>query len=213
MSEQISLKQAEKQVVTATYGDGLWDLFLGCFVLMFALAPLLSVSLGDFWSSAVFLPFWALVYAALRLVRRRVVAPRLGTVKFGRARKAKLRKFTIVMLATNLAALVLGIVAAANIGKISGHTVTPFFGLVFLVGFSAAGYFLDFPRLYLYGLLMGLSPLVGEWLSVHHKASHHGFPITFGITAAVMILVGLVLFVRVLRDNPLPAEGLPAEEA
>jgi len=48
---------------------------------------------------------------------------------------------------------------------------------------------------------------------VNHKASHHGFPVTFGITAAVMIVIGLFLFVRLLRDNPLPVEGLPTEEA
>jgi MFS family permease len=195
------------------YSDGLWDFFLGCFVLMFAVAPLLSGGLGDFWSSAVFLPFWALVYLAVRLLRKRVVAPRLGTVKFGRARKTKLRKFSVVMLAVNVVALILGFVAASNVGRISGQAVTPFFGLVFLAGFSAAAYFLDFPRLYLYGFLMGLSPLVGEWLWARHLASHHGFPVTFGVTAAVMILVGLVLFVRLVRDNPVLVEGLPSEDA
>ena len=31
--------------------------------------------------------------------------------------------------------------------------------------------------------------------------------------AGIMILVGLVVFVRLLRDNPVPAEGNPFEEA
>jgi hypothetical protein len=213
VSEQVSLKQVEKQAFTTVYGDGLWDLFLGCFVLMLAVGPLLSVSLGDFWSAAVFLPFWSAVYLVVRWLRKHVVAPRIGTVKFGRARKAKLRKFSLVMLVANVVALVLGFVAASNVGKISGHTPAPFLGLILLTAFSAAAYFLDFSRLYVYALMMGLSPLIGEWLWVRHMASHHGFPVTFGITAAVMIIVGLVLFVRLLRHNPLPEEGLSSEEA
>jgi len=142
-----------------------------------------------------------------------VVIPRVGFAKFGRARKAKLRRFSILMLVVNTVALVLGFVAAANVGRISGQPVTPVLGLIFLVGFSIAAYFLDFNRLYVYGLLAGLSPLVGEWLWVHHKASHHGFPVTFGAVSAVTVLVGLVLFVRLLRDNPIPVEGIHSEEA
>jgi hypothetical protein len=88
MSEAISLKQIEKKAFKSTHGDGLWDILLGCFVLMFAVAPLLSARLGDFWSSAVFLPFWGGVYLVIRFLRKNVVAPRVGTAKFGRARSA-----------------------------------------------------------------------------------------------------------------------------
>jgi hypothetical protein len=45
------------------------------------------------------------------------------------------------------------------------------------------------------------------------KATHHGFPITFGTSAGIMILVGLVVFVHLLRNNPAPLEGIPSEEA
>ena len=68
MSQKISLKAAERKAFRTTYNDGLVDIFLGCFFLMFVIAPYLSASLGDFWSSAVFLPFWALVYLAIWLI-------------------------------------------------------------------------------------------------------------------------------------------------
>lgn len=58
MSQQISLKDAERKVFRITYNHGLWDVFLGCFFLIFVIGPYLSSSLGDFWSSFVFLPFW-----------------------------------------------------------------------------------------------------------------------------------------------------------
>jgi hypothetical protein len=213
MPETISLKKVEKQAFTSIHNDGLWDIFLGCFLLMFAIAPFLSTSMGDFWSSAVFLPFWGLIYLMIRWVRKHVVAPRVGTARFGRARLAKLRKFSTGMLIANVIALVLGILAARSAGVVSGQTHTILAGLVFLVGFSAAAYFLDFFRLYLYGLLIGLSPVVGEWLWAHNKAPHHGFPVTFGFTALVAIVVGVVLFVRLVRGNPIPVEELHSEEA
>ncbi len=204
MPQQISLKDAERKAFRAFYNDGLWDIFLGCIFLMWAIAPYLSSRLGDFWSSAVFLPFWALVY---------LVIPRIGSVKFGRRRTAKLAKFTAVMLAINAAALILGLVAAWSFGRVPGQMIGILFGMILLAGFSIAAYFLDFSRLYIYGLLVGLSPLVGEVLWTYGYAAHHGFPITFGTAAGIMILVGLALFVRLLHDNPVPTEGLPLGQA
>jgi MFS family permease len=213
MSQQISLREAERKAFRTAYNDGLWDIFLGCFILMFAIAPFLSPTLGDFWSSVVFLPFWGLVYLVIWLVRKYVVTRRVGVVRFGQARKTRLKRFSVVMVGVNVIALTLGLAFALNFGRVSGQMITFIFGLIFLICFSIAAYFLDFGRLYIYGLLVGLSSLVGEWLYVYWNAVNHGFPITFGTVAAIMILVGLGLFVRLLRDNPVPIEGIPSEEA
>jgi len=203
MSQQTSLQEAERKVFKTTFDDGLWDLLLGCFILLFALAPLLSESLGDFWSSAVFLPFWGLVALAVSLARKHLVAPRMGVVKLGPARKGKLTRFLVVMFVMNAAALILGVVAALR-STAPGQLMTAGLGLILLIGFGIAAYLLDFGRLYVYGLLAGLAPLAGEWLYRHYHVPHHGFPLTFGITAGIMILAGLVLFARFLHNNPLP---------
>ena len=183
------------------------------FFLIFVFAPYLSTSMGDFWSSAVFLPFWGLVYLSIRLIRKYVVVPRIGVVTFGKARKTKLMKFSLIMLIINVVAFMFGIVAARNAVSIAGRMHPFMLSLAFLSGFSIAAYFLDFNRLYLYGLLVGVSPLAGEWLYTTAHAAHHGFPITFGATSGIMILVGLTVFVRLLRNNTLPLEGYPSEEA
>ena len=211
MSQKISLKEAERKAFRTTFNDGLVDILLGCFLLMFVIGLYLSDSLGDFWSSAVFLPFLALVYLAIWLIRRYVVTPRIGMVKFGQARKAKLAKFTVVMLVINVVAFILGSVAALSFGSVPGQMISILFGLILLMGFSIAAYFLDFNRLYIYGLLAGLSPLIGEWLWTHGYATHHGFPITFGTSSGIMILVGLAVFIRLLHNNPVPIEGIPSE--
>ena len=213
MSQTISLKEAERKAFRTTHSDGLWDIFLGCFFLMFVIAPYLSASLGDFWSSVVFLPFWGLVYLAIWLIRKYIVTPRIGLVKFGRARKTRLAKFTLVMLVVNILAFVLGLVAALNFGRVPGQMIGIILGMILLISFSLAAYFLDFGRLYFYGLLVGLSPPVGEWLWNLGYVMHHGFPVTFGITSGIMILFGLVVFIRLLVNNPVPVESTPTEGA
>ena len=206
MSQKISLKEAEQKVFRSAFQDGLWDILIGSFVLVFAIAPFLSRSLGDFWSSAVFVPFWAVVFLAAWLVKKYVVIPRVGIVKFGSWRKARLIKFNVVTFVVGLVALILGTLSAFNFDAVPGWMHAARFSLIVLLGFSVAAYFTGFNRLYIYGLLIALSPLVGEWLYVYAKAPHHGFPITFGITAGVAILVGLVKFVRLLRDYPISTE-------
>ena len=101
MNPQISLKEAERKAFRTRYNDGLWDIFLGCFFLMFAVAPFLTPALGDFWSSVVFLPFWGIIILVIYLIRKHLVTPRIGVVSFRPARKSKLMKFTVAMLIVN----------------------------------------------------------------------------------------------------------------
>ena len=205
MSSQISLKDAERKTFTSAFEDGLWDILIACVLLMLAIGPCLPW--GDFWSSAVFLPFYALVYVGIRLLRKYVVLPRVGLVRFGPAGKSRLRRFNFIVLAINVVALTLGLIAVFHPAAL-GWGPPIGLSLIMLVGFSVAGYSLGFARLYLYGALGALSPIIGEVLYRRLGASHHGFPITFGTMAGIMIVIGLVKFVRLVRERPLP----PAEE-
>ena len=209
MSQRISLKDIERKVFQSTFADGLWDVLLGCwFPLQLAIAPLLSRSMGDFWSSAAFLPFWGAIYLVIRGIRKKVVFPRIGRVELGTVRKSRLKRFSLALLIVNVIALILGLIAALRFRSLPVGGPPFVLGLILLIGFSAAAYFLDFPRLYVYGLLGALAPLIGEWLYQNRGASHHGFPIVFGTLAGVMILTGLVTFIRFMQNNPLPAEGM-----
>jgi len=183
--------------------DGLWDVFIGCFVLEFAIAPLLSKSLGDFWSSFIFLPFLGLVYLVIRLIRKNVIAPRIGSVELGKPRQKKLRKLSIVMVVINLVILLLGLVAYLVFDRFSnGILMGTLLGIFIMVGFSAAAYYLEYPRLFIYGSLLMIAPLVGEWLYKFQGASHHGFPVVFGFSSGFMIMAGLVTFARLLKNHP-----------
>lgn len=202
MEQKMDLKRLERKAWTSFYDDGLGDIFLGCIILMFALAPILGrMGLGDFWSSAVFLPFFALVFIAIGLLRKHVVIPRIGLVSFGRARKRRLLKFNVLMLAVLSAGFVLGLLSLrGGVGQAWVRNLR--FIAIVLMGFGLAGYFLGFIRLYLYGILIALAIPVGEWLWINMGVPHHGFPVTFGVTAGVIIVTGIVLFLRMLGKNP-----------
>ena len=212
MSQRVSLKEAEQKVFGAAFRDGLWDILIGCVVLMFAVAPFLSRSLGDFWSSAVFVPFWALAYLATWLIRKYVVRPRVGVVKFGSWRKAKLTRFSVVMFVVFLLAFALGVVSALRFGAVPGWVHTVSFSLIALSTFSLTATFLRFTWLYIYGALIALSPLVGEWLYVRLNVPHHGYPVAFGVSASVAILVGLTKLIRLVRTYPISSQESYAEE-
>jgi len=202
MEQKFNLKQLERKVWTSFYEDGLGDIFLGCILLIFALAPFLSrIGMGDFWSSAVFIPFWAIMYILLVLLRKYVVIPRIGVVSFRQARKKRLIKFNILMLVVLSVGLILGIVSFRG-STTQGWVHNLRFIAIVLVCSGLAAYFLGFVRLYIYGILVALSIPVGEWLYLNAGVPHHGFPVTFGITAGIMIITGVILLLRLLRKNP-----------
>ncbi len=200
--EPNQLKSFERKAYRSTYADGLWDVMLGSVVLLFALAPLLSEKLGDFWSSMIFLPFWGLIYLIIRLLRKNIVAPRLGIVTFGRERQQKIKKTTRIMLFANILILMIGIIAAVATGFFPPQWPIIIFSVIILLLFYIAAYLLDYPRLYFYGTLLFAAPLVGEWLYTNYGIAHHGFPLVFGISAGLILSIGGIQFFRMLTIAP-----------
>ncbi|UCC11564.1 MAG: hypothetical protein JSW02_09460 [candidate division WOR-3 bacterium] len=202
MKNNTDLKKLERKAWTSYHNDGLGDIFLGCVIMMFALAPFLSrTGLGDFWSSAVFVPFLILIYVSIVVIRKKIIIPRIGLVNFGRVRRKRLLAFNIIIFFILLISLILGVVSLRNtISQTWMHNLR--FIAVVLICFGFAGYFLGFLRLYIYGLLVALSIPLGEWLYSHIGIPHHGFPMTFGITSGIMIATGIFLYIRLLQKKP-----------
>jgi len=200
------LKKLERATFRAVADSGLWDLLLACAVAMLAIAPLLSPHLGDFWASAVFVPFWVGVWLVIRAVHARVVQPRVGRVEFSSWRKRRLGSLAIVMLVANLLALAGGVFAATRPTVGQTHIVPLTAALVLLIGFSTASFLLEIPRVFGYGLLMAAAFPLGEALFQRGYVSHHGFPAVFGTCAVAIFVSGIVRFVRFLPE-PHPHPG------
>ena len=205
----IDLVEAERRSFRAATDTGLWDILIASVLSMLAIGPLLSVPLGDFWAAAVFIPVWAGVCLGVWVVHRRVVAPRVGRIRFGADRQRRLRRMGVVGVVVNVVALVVGIYAAVK-GPGGGEWSYPIgLSLVMLVGFSLAAYSLDIPRYFIYGMLLAVAPLMGEMLFRRGYVSHHGYPVVFGMATILITAGGIIRFIRVV---PVRAPLLDATE-
>lgn len=203
MDNTTSLKNLERSMFRDSIQDGILEIQLGLMLLMFVLPIYLSPTLGDFWSSVVFLPLWFAVIFGFRAFRKRIVQPRIGKIQYGVFRKKRLKRLNIVILVVNFIALGLGVLTFFQAMDLPGWAIAARFSIIMLVGFSLAGYMLDFPRIYLYGILISTAPIIGEYLYQNHGFSHHGFPATFGFLSAVITITGLIILIRLLKKYPL----------
>ena len=206
MSSEISLKKLEKKIYQSSIQDGTIEIIVGSVLMMFSIAPLLSDYLGDFWSSAVFIPFWAGMYLLIRVVRKKIIEPRVGIMKLGPYRKSRLKKMNLLMLIFNLAALILGFVSFLSFSLLPSWTILFRFSIILLIGFSLAAYMLEYPRLYLYGIICSLATLIGEFLYTRYQVPHHGLPLTFGVISGALISIGVITVWRIYKNNPATAQ-------
>ena len=202
MTVKTSLKDLEKSMYRVSTQDGILDIQIGLMLLVFVLPIYLSDSLGDFWSSMVFLPLWIIVIYGFRAFRKKVVHPRVGKIQYGTYRKKRMTRLNIIILVFNLIALLLGVLTFIQFKEVSGWIVSARFSIIILLGFSLAGYMLDFPRIYLYGILISAATVVGDYLYQIQGFSHHGFPVTFGFLSAVLVATGLIILIRLLKKYP-----------
>jgi len=205
------LAAAERHAFRSVIDTGLWDVMLASIVAMFAIAPLLSSRLGDFWSSAVFVPFWAAIYLVVRFVHERFVVPRVGVVRFGSYRQARLRKFGVILAIVNTVSLVLAAVFATWSETPRMWAFPIVFSLIVLAVSSLAAYAFNIPRVFGYGVMIAVAPAIGEWLWRNGYAAHHGYPVVFGVTAVAIAAIGLTKFALLMQRHP-PETPSVAEE-
>lgn len=221
MSEKgISLKELERKAYASFFQDGVWDLCFGIFLLSFGVGVAIS-RLPITWGYVVpdlhviTLSLYVLSMAVLVAGKRYITVPRLGRVRFGAARRRRLGSSVLVLLGSALlGAIVFLLVGGKGIPE-SWQSAVPSGLLLFavnaLVVFGLLAYFLDFRRLYGYGVLWALAFPASEAVAAHTALSRaSAFLLTTGAFSAVMLITGLVLLLRFLRDYPLAAE--PAME-
>ena len=205
MSPEISLKDVEKRIFQSSIQDGTIEIMVGSVLMMFTIALFLSESLGDFWSTAVILPFLAGMYWLIQVIRKKIIEPRVGIMKYGPYRKTRLKRMKLVMLIFNIAALILGFVSFLDFSILPSWVIPARFSIIVLIGFSLTAYMLEYSRLFLYGIVCSLAIPVGEFLYTRYQVPHHGFPITFGVISGVLISIGTITIWRIYKNNPATA--------
>jgi hypothetical protein len=210
MSTRINLKELELKAWKSVFQDGLWDIFLGLLLLAMAVWALLSdVGFSESLGMAIFIGLEVLAMLVLWAGKKIITVPRMGRVKFGPKRKAKLTWIRVVLLLSVLVGAGVFVAGLAMRGNLSERLNAAFFFpaawmVNAMVVFSLGAYFLDFNRLYLIGVMYAL-PVPLDIL--FHKFVNMDLSfIAFGVPAMVILIVGSVMLVRFLRDYPLLAE-------
>lgn len=211
MSQRIDLKEIERKAWRSFYQDGLWDIFLGLLLLAMAISALLSdIGASEPVQYGIMIALEALAILVLFVGKRLITVPRMGRVKFGPKRRRRLSKVSVILAISVLAGVVLFVAAQAVRGNLLEWMTLEFIfpaGWVVncLVVFGLMAYFLDFSRLYvigvMYAIAVPLDILQREFTSIDLTFA------AFGVPAAVILLMGAVVFARFLRDYPLPTEG------
>ena len=210
MSQNINLKELERKAWTSYFQDGLWDIYLGLLLLAMAVWALLSdVGFSESLGMAIMIGLEVLAMLVLWAGKKFITVPRMGRVKFGPKRRAKLNWVRVVLFISVLAGAAVFLVASAMRGNRPEWLNAAFFApaawvVNAMVVFSLGAYFLDFSRLYLIGVMYAL-PVPLDILFRKLADIDLSF-MAFGVPAMVILVVGLVVFVRFLRDYPLLPE-------
>jgi MFS family permease len=217
MSATLDLKTAERKAFQlSTSQDGLYDIFLGLYIILQSAEPWLDENgLRTPWNVILVLALGLLILLGVLLVKKFMVAPRIGRVRYGPERKRRMKRLAIAMVIIFLLTLALfGMTVSAIYFRepiFSGpvewsfpldivHTAAAIF--IFAI-FSLIGYMNDYVRLYFYGFLFGLGYIVSTTLQDINGTLFY-WP--WAVAGLIAVVTGLVLFVRFLRDYPLQLE-------
>ncbi len=190
MSKDGELKTIQRKVYMSFFQDGVWDIFLGLFIIAWGLSIL---------TEAAFLPGVSFlgIYFSIWGIKRWLSYPRIGYVKFSSTSR---RKITTRFLILGLAVFFLGVLA----GILWGISTRPqwladYFPLIFNGMLAAivcfAAYWARVNRFYLHAVLIFLGAVFHQWLCIEWEFGFIG-------AGSIILLIGLGILVMFLRKYP-----------
>ena len=211
MSTSLNLKEIERKAFRSTHQDGLWDIYIGGIIL--SMAMMLNPGEGDtFLASRLWVYIICMGISGLIFMggKKFITTPRLGQVKFAPPRRRRLRTMALVLagiVALHIL-LVTGSVLfwrhpewAARLGiagmgaNMERLLVSVISGLMVGPSMVLIAYFNDFTRGYYIAFMLSLAAFSLVWFSE---------PLFLIAVGLLVIIPGLVLFIRFLRQYPLP---------
>jgi len=200
--KESSLKEIEKKTYMSYHQDGLIDVFVGVYILLFGSGILLK-SVTDFstWFvipaifPAIMVPIWI-------SVKKQITMPRIGYVKF---RSGGANKLTVIFIGLLVSGL--GVFMAFTFASTTQAWASALRDLIvsysmIIIGIGAAtisslfAYTMGLKRLYAYGLLSLVLFLTGHFITIPFEY----LLLTIGLA---IIINGFVLLMQFIRKYPL----------
>jgi len=203
MNKKMSLREVEKKTYMSYHQDGLIDIFVGVYVLLFGVGILLMTETEfSTWFvipaifPAIMVPIWI-------SAKKRITMPRIGYVKFGSRGANKLMAIFLGLMVAGLGTFMVVTFASNSQGwALTLRDLIISNGMI-IIGVSAAAisslfaYTMGLNRLYAYGLLTLALFLAGHFITI---------PLGYFLLAIglVIIINGFVLLTQFMRKHPLP---------
>ena len=197
----IKLKDVEKRTYISYHQDGLIDIFIGTYILLFATAILANNTLDLSTWFVIPAIFPALIVPIWMGLKKRITVPRIGYVKF---KTTGANKLTIVFIGTLVAGLFAFFIFAfgstqswaLELRNIITQNGMLFIGLGAFIISSLFGYTMGLNRLYGYGLLA---------LTLFTILQAITFPFEYILFAIglIIIICGIVLLTRFVQKFPI----------
>lgn len=202
MAEKVDLKEMEKRAWKSNFQDGLWDIYFGLLIMGIGFNWLGGfLGLPETMGVMVTLISWDIGAMVIFILGKKfITTPRMGFVKFGQIRKKRnkfLALFLGVMVAFTLITFIFTLLGIFQL-QLPGFLVMLLIGVLFItLPFSFIAYFIQFNRLYFYGLLGGFGLFIRELLKPIISAPYDDL-IIFGGIGLVITLMGFTYFLKFL---------------
>lgn len=141
--------------------------------------------------------------------KKYITKPRLGVVKFGLKRKGRKLKTLLILSINLIILLILNLIRFTNPElnlEFPGYLDGLIIGLLFItapVCFTA--YFIQYPRFYFIGLLVGISFFLSDLFSIFTPEPFDTL-IVFSLISGIIIILGVISLIKFIRKYPLHKE-------
>lgn len=194
MRKVSDLQAIQRKVYMTFFEDGVWDIFLGLFVLGWGLSILTH---GSYLPGVVFVCLYFTVWG----IKKWLTYPRIGYVRFSSTSRRRIKARFVILLTV---VLLLGLLAGVLFGIGSRpQWLADYFPLIFNGMLAAivcfAAYWARVNRFYLHAVLIFLGAVLNVWT---------GISLEFGFIGAggIITLIGLGFLIRFLRKYPKVAQ-------
>jgi hypothetical protein len=201
VGQELDLNEIKRRVQHAAYQDGLLEMFLGSFLMVFAVLFLSKPALSAF-SVLVTLAFKPL----FERMKQRYIYPRIGYVKFGKDKEGDPKGiviaaivFVIVLLGTlGILALAMG----AERGRVFwlDYVLPGFTGFMMAIGPYWLGQTYGLVRAYVFAALFLLGGIAIPALGI--ATGYHAVGLLCLLMGLLSLVSGAIMFGRFLRRYP-----------
>ena len=199
MAEKIDLKELEKKAYKTTLQDGLIDVEIGILFVGMGINAFFSDFVPRIVNILGFIIVGIIAVMPVFIGKKYIAQPRVGLIKFGPKRKAKKKKILVFSLINTIILVIVVILTLSSVLQqipLRGVVLLLVLGLLFAtLPLSIMAYLLQFPRLFVYGLLIGFGLPLAEILE---------FFVTILLMGIIILIIGLTYLLKFIRKYPIP---------